>query len=106
MARNDFEDRVVVSCIAFVQPSAKHWLMHLGIAHSITQLTFKCYEVLVWVTGNSRLLRRTMCVFAFVSFAGTICIFFIGTVTTFTSSWLTVVTTFSIPIFSRTVWKT
>ena len=34
----------VISCVRFMDPSASSWLMHLAIANSVAQLTFKCFE--------------------------------------------------------------
>jgi hypothetical protein len=104
--RKDFEKRVVVSCMIFVKPSASLWLMHLGIAHSITQLNFKSYEVVVWICGNSRWVRRSIAVLSVVSFLAFLILFFVGYVTTFTTTWLEVLTGFYIPVYLNSVWKT
>jgi len=104
--RRPFENRVVVSCMIFVEPSASLWLMHLGIAHSITQLNFKSYEVVVWITGNSRWVRRAIMVLSVVSFLAFLTFVFVGYITTFTSSWLQVLTAFYIPVYLHSVWKT
>jgi hypothetical protein len=104
--RQMFESRVAVSCVAFIQPTASNWLMHLAIAHSITQLNFKCFEVGVWVTGSSMWARRIACAITIVTFCFTVSLFFIGSLTNFTSSWLSVVTSFWIPIFVLTTCQT
>ncbi|CAK0847902.1 unnamed protein product [Prorocentrum cordatum] len=80
--------------------------MHLGIAHSITQLNFKSYEVVVWITGNSRWVRRAIMVLSVVSFLAFLTFVFVGYITTFTSSWLQVLTAFYIPVYLHSVWKT
>jgi len=104
--RKPFENRVVVSCMIFVEPSASLWLMHLGIAHSITQLNFKSYEVVVWISGNSTWVRRSVLVLSVVSFLAFLVFVFVGYATTFTSSWLQVLTAFYIPVYLNSVWKT
>lgn len=102
----DFPSRVVVSCIKFIQPSATKWLMHLAIAHSVTQLNFKAYEVLVWIAGNSTWIRYLLGTLIFVSLSTFIGLFLGGVLSEFVSSWLSFVMSFAIPVFLHTVWKT
>jgi len=102
----EFPNRVVVSCIKFIQPSATLWLMHLAIAHSVTQLNFKAYEVLVWMAGNSVWFRHLLGILIFVSLSVFIGLFFGGILSEFVSSWLSFVMSFAVPCFLHTVWKT
>merc|ERR1712113_6715 len=46
--RDDFEDRVVITCIGFIKPSVSGVLLHVGIAHSLTQLNLKFYGLMIW----------------------------------------------------------
>lgn len=100
----DFETSAVVSCIRLIQPSATTWLMHLAIAHSVTQLNFKAYEVLVWIAGNSRWVRYVIGFLVFVSLSIFMALF-VGVVSEFVSSWLSFVMSVTIPIFLYTVWS-
>mmetsp|Transcript_6466 Transcript_6466/g.15338 ORF Transcript_6466/g.15338 Transcript_6466/m.15338 type:complete len:374 (+) Transcript_6466:87-1208(+) len=105
----DFPSRMVVSCIRLVEPSAAGWLMHLAISHSITQLNFKAFEILVWLTGNSANMRRLFGVFprlviSLGAFVG-VCLFFGGVVSDFAASWLSFVTIISIPLFFHSVYR-
>jgi len=101
-----FDTRVVVSCIRFVKPTATEWLKHIAIAHSVTQLNHKSYEVFVWLAGNSRCLRSIIGALAVVTFALFLSLFFAGVVTEFVASWLSFVMSFSMPVFLWTVWTT
>lgn len=101
--RKDFDDRVVVSCIGFVKPRVSAVLMHVGIAHSLTQLNFKFYGLMVWVAGNSKWLNRLFGALALVTFCAIMGLFFSGALSEFTSSWLSFVTTLSVPGFLFTV---
>eukprot|EP00404_Azadinium_spinosum_P022480 CAMPEP_0180614028 /NCGR_PEP_ID=MMETSP1037_2-20121125/31205_1 /TAXON_ID=632150 /ORGANISM="Azadinium spinosum, Strain 3D9" /LENGTH=356 /DNA_ID=CAMNT_0022633727 /DNA_START=51 /DNA_END=1121 /DNA_ORIENTATION=+ len=103
--REDFQSRVVVSCIRFVDPDSTQWLMHLAIAHSVTQLNLKCYEVLVWVAGNSKWVRRFILLLTILFFISQLALFFAGMLSEFVSSWLSFVTSFSVPTFLFTVWR-
>jgi len=100
----DFEKRVVVSCIRFVQPAATLWLKHLAIAHSVTQLSFKCFEVLVWITGNS---VRIRCAIGALTVATVflLLLLLVGSQMVQVVSWFSFVLALSIPIFLSTVWK-
>jgi hypothetical protein len=102
----EFVNRVVVSCIRFVTPSATDWLMHLAIAHSVTQMTLKSFEVLVWQTGNSPLARKLMGFSAFVFGALLVILYFANILTEFVSDWVTFVMSMSVPAFFYTVWST
>mmetsp|Transcript_28302 Transcript_28302/g.64093 ORF Transcript_28302/g.64093 Transcript_28302/m.64093 type:complete len:377 (-) Transcript_28302:141-1271(-) len=99
----DYPSRVVVSCIRFIDPSASSWLMHFAIAHSVTQLNLKSFELLVWVAGNSPNTRRMCGVLTFVSLSVCIGLFFGGVISEFASSWLSFVTTLSVPVFFHNV---
>eukprot|EP00927_Polykrikos_kofoidii_P041134 TRINITY_DN35051_c0_g1_i1.p1 TRINITY_DN35051_c0_g1~~TRINITY_DN35051_c0_g1_i1.p1 ORF type:complete len:376 (-),score=63.39 TRINITY_DN35051_c0_g1_i1:84-1211(-) len=105
-----FDSPMVVSCIRFITPSATNWFMHLAIAHSVSQLNLKFYELLVWIAGNSARVRRVMCFLVFFSLslflAGLIFGELVATkvMSEFVSSWLSFVMCLSIPIFWFTVW--
>jgi|Transcript_20694 hypothetical protein len=102
----DFDQQMVVSCIRFVKPTASNWLMHLAIAHSITQLNLKSFELMVWVGGNSRWMRRFMGVFIFISLSVFVGLFFGGVLAGFVSSWLSFVMSLSVPAFLYVVYQT
>lgn len=104
-AWEDFEETVVVSCIRFIPPQATTWLMHLAIAHSVTQLNFKCFELLVWISGNSEKVRRGMGFLMLLSAAVIIGLFFGGVMNEFLSSWLSFVMTLSTPVYLHSVWR-
>lgn len=99
----NFDENQVVSCIRFIKPSATTWLMHLAIAHSVTQLNFKAYEVLVWIAGNSRYVRYFIGFLVFVSLMVFMALF-LGVVSEFVSSWLSFVMSVTIPVYLYTVW--
>jgi hypothetical protein len=103
--KDDFDTRMVVSCISFVTPTASNWLMHLAIAHSITQLNLKSFELMVWVGGNSRWMRRFVGMFVFISLAVFVGLFFGGVLAGFVSSWLSFVMSLSVPSFLYVVWQ-
>lgn len=97
--RNDFATRTVVTCVRFISPSAPRWLMHMGIAHSVTLLNFKAFELLVWLAGSSRVFRRCLAT-VFVTFLVLlIALFFGGLMTTFIASWLSFVMSLTLPLF-------
>jgi len=100
----EFKTRVVVSCIRFIPPTATLWLMHLGIAHSVTQLNFKCFELLVWIVGNSPKTRFAIGFLILVTVLVSLVLFVGGHLLQFVS-WLSFVMAFSVPIFLSTVWK-
>jgi len=104
--RHQFEKKVVVSCIMFVKPSAQQWLMHVAIAHSLTQMNMKIYEFLVWTAGNSPCIRRLVWVVVVLSSIIFLGLFFGGVMLEFVSSWLSFVMSLSLPVFMFTVWKT
>lgn len=105
-ARETFPDRVVVSCLKFIPPSATTWLMHLAISHSITQLNFKLFEIFVWISGNSLYFRRGIGFLSFITFAASVSLFFYEPLFgELVSSWLSFVMSFSIPVFLYTTWK-
>jgi len=101
----EFEKRVVVSCIRFIPPTATTWLMHLAISHSVTQLNFKAFEILVWVGGNSKWARRLIGGLIVGSLSTFVGLFFAGFWTEFVSSWLAFVMSLVIPWFLYTVYK-
>jgi hypothetical protein len=101
-----FTSRTVVTCVRFIPPMATTWLMHLAIAHSVTQLNFKAYEVLVWIAGNSMWFRRCVGVLIVISLSAFVALLFSGLVTEFVSSWLSFVMSLSIPLFFYIVFKT
>lgn len=105
--QNPFEKRTLVSCIALVQPTATNWLMHLGISYSITLFNFNVYSVLVWVTGKSRLARRTVFALILLSSLGVLLmclgVSFIGEVPL---SWLSILMSIWMPVFLYTSWRT
>lgn len=103
--RKDFENRVVISCISFIQPSATLWLMHLAIAHSVTHLSFRCFELLVWICGNSPRTRMLVGALILISICTMLTLFFTGALLIFTS-WLSFVMFFSVPMFLHSVWMT
>jgi len=96
---DDFGAPVMISCVKFVRPAATTWLMHLSIAYSLTQLNFKAFEVLVWITGNSDNIRKLLALLVHAVFAVFICVFFAGEGWTIFSSWLSFVTTMACPLF-------
>lgn len=104
-SEENFKKRVVVSCIRFIPPTATTWLMHLAISHSVTQLNFKAFEILVWVSGNSKWARRLIVSLIFVSLSTFVSLFFAGVITEFVSSWLAFVMSLMIPWFLYTVYK-
>lgn len=101
----DFPNRVVVSCIKFVKPVASTWLMHLAIAHSVTQLNLKCFELLTWLAGTSRKVRRAIFVLMCLSILLNVILFFSEVMAEFTSSWLSFVMSFSVPVFLFCVFR-
>lgn len=105
IAPEDFQKRVVVSCIRFITPEAGNWLMHAAIANSVMQLNFKAFEVLVWICGNSPMIRHFTGVLIFCSLAVFVGLFFGGVMSEFVSSWLSFVMSLAIPAFLHTTWK-
>mmetsp|Transcript_50841 Transcript_50841/g.114323 ORF Transcript_50841/g.114323 Transcript_50841/m.114323 type:complete len:381 (+) Transcript_50841:95-1237(+) len=101
--RSDFEDRQVVSCVRFMEPSASSWLMHLAIANSVAQLNFKCFELGVWLAGKSKMVRHLIVALIVLSSLSVIAMFFLGEVSVFLSSWLAFVMTFSLPLWFAAV---
>mmetsp|Transcript_25978 Transcript_25978/g.60721 ORF Transcript_25978/g.60721 Transcript_25978/m.60721 type:complete len:384 (+) Transcript_25978:113-1264(+) len=104
-AHEDFEDRVVITCMKFVNPQATSWLMHLAIAHSVGQLHIKCFELLVWIAGKSAMMRRLLAAGMLVSLFTFIVLFFAGALKDFITSWLSFVMAMSLPTFLYTVWR-
>eukprot|EP00931_Biecheleriopsis_adriatica_P120405 TRINITY_DN95529_c0_g1_i1.p1 TRINITY_DN95529_c0_g1~~TRINITY_DN95529_c0_g1_i1.p1 ORF type:complete len:399 (+),score=78.76 TRINITY_DN95529_c0_g1_i1:60-1199(+) len=100
-----FDNKVVVSCIAFVPPSATLWLMHLAIAHSQVQLTQKAFGVLTWSCGQSKIFHRVIAASGIIALGLFIGLFFGGVMTQFLSSWLAFVISLSVPVFCQIVWK-
>jgi len=105
--QNPFEKRTLVSCIAVVPPTATNWLMHLGISYSITLFNFNVYSVLVWVTGKSRLARRTVFALALLSLLGFLLMCFgVSLLGEVPLSWLSVLMSIWIPTFLYISWRT
>jgi len=102
---NEFKNRVVVSCIRFIPPTATTWLMHLAISHSVTQLNFKAFEIFVWVGGNSKWCRRVVGSLIFISLSLFIGLFFAGIMSEFVSSWLSFVMSLTIPLFLHSTYR-
>jgi len=102
--KQEFASRHVVSCIRFIPPTASSWMMHLAISHSVTQLNFKSYEVMVWIGGNSKWCRRLLCGLIIITFSLFIGLFFGGVMSEFVSSWLSFVMSLTIPLFLHTVY--
>lgn len=96
----------VISCVRFVQPSATDWLMHIAIAHSMTQLNIKCFEVFVQLAGNSVCVRFFFAVGFGITVALLPVLFLTGVTSQFLSSWLSFVMAFSVPTFLWNVWRT
>lgn len=94
-----FPSNKIISCIHFIRPNASSWLMHIAISHSVTQLTFKFYELCVSIAGRSLRARRfvTFLVLAFPCVF--VILFFSGELSSFISSWLSFVMTMSFPLF-------
>mmetsp|Transcript_85532 Transcript_85532/g.184569 ORF Transcript_85532/g.184569 Transcript_85532/m.184569 type:complete len:384 (+) Transcript_85532:156-1307(+) len=101
-----FPAKVVISCIHLVQPSATNWLMQLAIAHSVTQLNLKSFEMLVWICGTSRTMSILIWSLGVAAFVVFISLFFSGVMTEFVTSWLSFVMGLSIPCFLYTVFST
>jgi hypothetical protein len=104
-SQKNFEKRAVVSCIRFVPPTATTWLMHLAISHSVTQLNFKAFELLVWIGGNSKATQRILACLIVFTFSLFIGLFFGGVMSEFVSSWLSFVMSLTIPLFLHAVYK-
>jgi hypothetical protein len=96
---DDFKSTVVVSCIGFIKPTASGWLMYLGIAHSLTQLNLKFYGLLIWLGGNSRCINRLFALLGLISLPLALVLYFGGALSEFATSWLSFVTTMSVPVF-------
>lgn len=105
-SQEDFPMRVVVSCIRIIPPNADQWLMHLAIAHAVSQLCIRCYEVLVWSCGRSPRVRYFIGLLVFVSASAFCVLFYGGLMLEFAASWLMFVTGFSVPILLATAWRT
>jgi len=96
-------EKSVISCLKLVPPSATTWLMHLGIAHSVSQLTLKSFEVLVWIAGSSRWLRHVFAASIVFTLTALVTLMFADVLTKFMSSWLSFVMTLATPLFLNTV---
>jgi len=101
----DFSHRMVVSCIRFVPPTASSWLMHLAISYSVTQLSFKAFELLAWIGGGSTRFRRFLLSMVFVGFSIFGILYFVGVWTDFESTWISFVMGLTIPLFFHSVYK-
>ncbi|CAK9077331.1 Hypothetical protein SCF082_LOCUS39145 [Durusdinium trenchii] len=103
--RHGFDEQVVVSCVRFVTPSLSAWLMHLAIAHSMTQLNLKSFGLLVWLCGHSVWFHRAVLATAITSLVIVCGLTFGGVMTRFNSSWSGFVISFSFPLFFWIVWN-
>jgi len=101
----DFSQRMVVSCIRFVPPTASSWLMHLAISYSVTQLSFKAFELLVWIGGGSLKFRRFLIANVFMGFITFGILYFVGLWTDFESTFFSFVMSLTIPLFFHSVYK-
>lgn len=101
----DFPHRMVVSCIRFVPPTASSWLMHFAISYSVTQLSFKAFELFVWIGGGSLRFRRFLMVMVFIGFSSFVVLYFGGVWTDFVSTWISFVMNLTIPLFLHSVYK-
>jgi len=97
--KDDFAKQSVVTCIGIIKPDVPSILLHVGITHSLTQLNLKFYGLLVWVAGNSKWLNRLFGILALTTFSVVMGIFCSGAFSEFSSSWLSFVTTLSVPGF-------
>mmetsp|Transcript_6802 Transcript_6802/g.18862 ORF Transcript_6802/g.18862 Transcript_6802/m.18862 type:complete len:381 (-) Transcript_6802:158-1300(-) len=100
-----FENRMVISCVKFIRPAATTWLMHLAIAHSLTQLNFKAFELLVWICGNSLIIRQFFGFLVFGTSVTLIILFLADLDWNIFSSWLSFVTTMACPFFLFLVFR-
>eukprot|EP00429_Kryptoperidinium_foliaceum_P062975 CAMPEP_0176063112 /NCGR_PEP_ID=MMETSP0120_2-20121206/31475_1 /TAXON_ID=160619 /ORGANISM="Kryptoperidinium foliaceum, Strain CCMP 1326" /LENGTH=408 /DNA_ID=CAMNT_0017396683 /DNA_START=46 /DNA_END=1271 /DNA_ORIENTATION=+ len=103
-ARQPFSSDHVISCVRFVMPSATDWLMHIAIAHSVTQLNIKCFEVFVQLAGNSICIKMFFAVSFSVAVMAMPILYITGYMSRFVSSWLSFVMAFSVPVFLWSVW--
>lgn len=94
-----FPERVVITCIKFVPPTAQNWFTTLAIAHSQMQLTQKTFSLMVWGAGSYLWLRIASGCLSVLSLALFIGLFFGGVTTEFVASWLTFVMSLSLPCF-------
>lgn len=101
----DFDHRVTISCIRLIRPSGPTWLMHMAVAYSVSQLSFKAFELLVWIGGGSRWLRRILSVSIFIWVVVFILLCLGGLFATYESSWLSFVVSLTLPMFFHSVWK-
>lgn len=101
----DFSDRMVVSCIRFVPPTASSWLMHLAISYSVTQLSFKAFELLVWIGGGSLKFRRFLICMVFMGFTVFGVLYCVGMWTDFESTFFSFVTSLILPLYFHSVYK-
>jgi hypothetical protein len=102
-----FENKMVISCLGFVRPSAQLWLMHAAICHAVVQLTLKAYGLLVWTCGQSPWFHRLMAICGIASLIAFVvmCSFSVMTQEEFQASWLAFVLSLSLPVFFQIVWK-
>jgi len=100
-----FETRMVMLCVKFIQPAATTWLMHLAIAHSLTQLNFKAFEFLVWICGNSLVIRQFFGFLVFGTSVSLIILFLADLNWGIFSSWLSFVTSMACPFFLFLVFR-
>eukprot|EP00746_Dinoflagellata_sp_MGD_P004844 gnl/MRDRNA2_/MRDRNA2_109361_c0_seq1.p1 gnl/MRDRNA2_/MRDRNA2_109361_c0~~gnl/MRDRNA2_/MRDRNA2_109361_c0_seq1.p1 ORF type:complete len:376 (+),score=64.01 gnl/MRDRNA2_/MRDRNA2_109361_c0_seq1:186-1313(+) len=92
-------DDTVISCVRFVPPSAAEWLMHIAISHSLSQLNIQTFQLLVWIAGASKLLRRLLMITILMFILVFASLFFAGVISAFATSWLSFVLCFSFPLF-------
>eukprot|EP00438_Fugacium_kawagutii_P010371 Skav232001 [mRNA] locus=scaffold719:547221:575173:- [translate_table: standard] len=84
---NFFDEQVVISCVKFITPSMSSWLMHLAIAHSMSQLNLKSFGLLVWCCGQSVWFHRVMLATSVISLLILFGLSIGGVMTKFQSSW-------------------
>ena len=79
--------------------------MHLAIAHSLTQLNFKAFEFLVWICGNSLVIRQFFGFLVFGTSVSLIILFLADLNWGIFSSWLSFVTSMACPFFLFLVFR-
>jgi len=98
-----FATQTVVTCVRLIPLNATSFLMHLGVSYAISQLTFKTYEVSVWIAGEARYVRRLLTALVVLTLVGLVATYFAGFLVLFVNSWLSFVMCLAVPIFLHTV---
>merc|ERR1719181_1018670 len=83
--------------------------MHLALAHSVTLLHLRSYELLSWSAGLFPSLRYSvgsLCILSLVALSFGLGLLLSGTAAEFVGSWLSFVMCFSVPTFLYNVWRT